>query len=96
MSDSKRIYVASQAKALDEEPSPVISIDDTIKEGLTTVRRIVVKIRENTARGVIPDREVVMTLKDCMSMLWEARKKEQELLEDMSEAELQKMLVEKK
>lgn len=92
MSDFKEIKRSYVVLEEPKEGPPAISIDDTIKDCLICVKRIVTKITADTSGGRLPDRNTVMTLKDCMSMLFEAKKKEQEILEDLSEDELQKML----
>jgi hypothetical protein len=90
MTDFKRTIIVPGPKV--EETAPAISVDDAIKSCLVSVKRIVDKIGETTSRGGIPDRNTVMTLKDCLSMLFEAKKKEDEIMADLSETELEKML----
>ncbi len=85
----RTLVVKEQVK--DDSP-PSISIDNTIRDCLICVKRIVTKITEDTAGGRMPPRETVQTLKDCLTMLMEAKKKEHEILDTLSETDLQKML----
>lgn len=94
MSEIKRTYIVKEAPK--QEELPAISIDDSIKSILICVKRIVDKITENTSRGAIPDRNTVMTLKDCLAMLFEAKKKEDEIMSEMSESQLEQLINSKK
>ncbi len=73
-----------------KEGPPTIVVDDVIKECLICIRRIVEHVSKETTR--VPTREHAAILKDCMSMLYEAKKKEDEIMSDLSEDELEKML----
>jgi hypothetical protein len=88
MAEIKRTYIMP-AKSTDG-PLPAIVIDDVIKECLVCVRRIVEHLSKQTSG--VPTREHAAILKDCMAMLYEAKKKEDEIMSDLSEAELEKML----
>lgn len=93
MADVKRTYIMPEKP---KEGPPAISIDDTIKECLICVKRIVDKISSDTARNGPPSRETAAILKDCIMMLFEAKKKEDEIMADLSETELESMLRSKK
>lgn len=78
-------------------PTPVddttvdVSVDKALRDGLVAIRRIMDKILQSTAYGT-PDRETVATLKDCMTMLHEIRKKEKELFDGMSTEQIENSL----
>jgi hypothetical protein len=80
----------SYVKIIPESP-PMISIDDSIKDCLICVKRIVDQITFVTTKNEIPDRETVQTLKDCLSMLFESKKKEQDFLDSLTEEQLLKL-----
>lgn len=75
-----------------EAPQPDVSIDTVLKDGLINLKRIMDAISGVTVGGRIPDRTVVQSLKDCVQMLTDLKKAEQDLMEDMSEEDLKKVI----
>lgn len=76
---------------LSSEPMADISIDKLINNGLLALQKSMNFILHSvTAQG--PTRESIQNLKDVMSMLHELKEKETELLKDLSEDELRKLL----
>lgn len=75
-----------------EEPLLDISIDKALNDGLVCIRRVMDVILSHTARNVMPPRDEIATLKDCMTMLMDLKKKEQEIVEGMSIEELEKLV----
>lgn len=75
-----------------EAPQPDVSIDTVLKDGLINIKRIMDAIGGITVKGSIPDRTVVQSLKDCIQMLSDLKKTEQDLLDDMSEDDIKKIL----
>lgn len=71
-----------------------ISIDDLMKKGLLAIQRVMQACLIDASTGV-PSRESVMNLKDIMAMLHELKKKEQELMDEMSEEELEALATKK-
>lgn len=82
------------------EPKPIVdeperSIDELLNRGLMSIGRTMVTLTGMINAGNV-DREVIGCLKDCMTMLHELKKKEKELLEGLSDEELDKLLKETK
>lgn len=63
------------------------SIDDLLSDGLLALRRNMHYILLESTQGIL-DRETVMSLKDCINLLLELKKKEDELLDGATEEEL--------
>lgn len=88
--------VALVTKLLKPEPtieSVDISIDKLMQKTLRAIDMTLTgTISEIKAHGgaTTPSRECVGNLKDCLSMLSELKKKEQDLLESMSDEDLEK------
>lgn len=92
----RRIVSTPQANAEKDENGLYMrprqkSLDDLLEEGLIQIQRIIEMIAAKTA-GRYFDREIVTSLKDCMLLLMDLKKREVELLEAMDEAELQALL----
>lgn len=94
------VYVREPAK---NEPAPLtspqatpketikdddISIDELFKRGLLAIHRLMSLINQEIVMGM-PERDTVANLKDCMSMLETLKKREQDLLDKMSDDELE-------
>lgn len=68
-----------------------ISIDSMLNASLTSLYRILRHINGEISSPAGPTRETIQNLKDVMTMLHELKKKEQDLLDDISDEELEKM-----
>lgn len=68
-----------------------LSIDDLMKSGLENIWGIMRAIKVDVGTG-LPSRETVQNLKDVMTMLHELKKKEKELLDNLSDEELEELL----
>lgn len=95
--DSNGVYVKTSPVL----PAPTtelmhtdVSIDQLMSNGLLAIQRIITCVLKETSLGE-PSRESVMNLKDCMTMLHELKKKEAELLENMTDDELERLVVAK-
>ncbi len=67
------------------------SIDDLMKKGLYALDLIIKDILTQVS-GHTYDRETVQNLKDAMTMLHELKKKEQELIDNLSDEQLEAMV----
>lgn len=67
-----------------------LSIDGLLKQGLEAIHGVM-KVCRQAAMSGIHTREDVQNLKDCMVMLSELKKKEDEILDDMDDEELAKI-----
>lgn len=65
-----------------------VSIDDLFKKGLLAIHRLMSLINQEILIGM-PERDTVANLKDCMAMLEALKKREQDLIEKMSDEELE-------
>lgn len=90
LKDENGMFVKVE-KALEKKPvpEPDASIDDMLKQGMTLIQRSLKTLGALITAGEV-DRETIGCLKDCMTMLHELKKKEQELLNSMSDEELEK------
>lgn len=74
--------------------SPVVesdlSIDKLLKDGLLAISRAMRIINMQISTGEIP-KGCIENLRDCMTMLQQLKKKEDEILEDMSDEDLEKL-----
>lgn len=77
------------------EPDPEISIDSLMTRGLLTIDRIMKACLVDASTGS-PSRESVQNLKDCMIMLDSLKKKENDLLDNMSDEQIQEFLSKRK
>lgn len=73
----------------ERDAPPDLSIDSMLQRGLAAIDRLMRVITLDISGGH-PSRETVMSLKDCVFMLNTLKEKENELLESMSEEELEK------
>lgn len=87
MKDSSGAYVKEDTRVL-----PNVSIDDLLKESLINLQRIVSKISIETTKTGFPAKEIIQAQKDCVSMLQDLKKTEKELMENMSDEELIKLI----
>lgn len=65
-----------------------LSIDKLLREGLAAVHDVMRACRREAANGS-PSREAVMNLRDVMAMLNQLKEKEKELLDELSDEELE-------
>jgi len=78
---------------LKQEPvldRPDISVDDLLLRGLNNIDRLMKLISQEIVSGN-PSRNIVMSLKDCMTMLHEWKEKEQDILESLPDDKLQEI-----
>ena len=66
-------------------------VDDLLLEGLWEIQRLLECVRRDIDTGD-PDRDTTQNLRDCMAMLHELKKREQELLDSLTDEELEKKL----
>lgn len=66
-------------------------VDDLLLEGLYQIQRILSLVKKEIDMGVA-ERDTVQNLKDVMALLFELKKREKELLDDMSPEELDSFL----
>jgi hypothetical protein len=102
--DPAKERIVDAAVASSEPPPPAmapvpddsqLSIDDGLKKGLQAVLLIIDRCLK-AARTDLPDRETVQSLKDAMSILHDLKKKEAEILEQLSDEELREIASGKK
>lgn len=82
-------------KDLVPEPTPSpefqdTSIDDLLKAGLQAIRGAMKAVMSDVNTG-LPSRETIQNLKDLMSMLKELKKEEKDLLDNMTDEQLEKL-----
>ncbi len=77
------------------QPSIDVSIDDLLKKGLLGIERAIKHLLESITAGNV-DREVIGCLKDCMTMLHELKRKEKEILDSLTDEQLDKLLKDSK
>lgn len=89
---TKKIVVHSvkdESGAYRREESEV-SIDSLLSEGLASIHQVMERIKFEVRDGVSISRNTVMNLKDVMTLLHALKEKEADLLEEMSDEELEK------
>lgn len=74
-----------------KDVDPDLSIDGLLKKGLLGIDRSLKYILEEITAGKV-DRETTGVLKDCMTMLHELKKKEQEILENLDDDQVEKLI----
>lgn len=75
-----------------EDPIPEsISIDALLSTGLNAIYRTMRYLMGEISSPGGPSRETIMNLKDIMSMLHDLKKKEQDLMDDFSDEDLEKL-----
>lgn len=67
-----------------------LSIDTLLQQGLLGISRAMKALNTHISSGIF-DIDHINMLKACMSMLHELKKKEDELIEDMSDEQLEKL-----
>lgn len=85
---SRPVYVEIIKDALVPD---TISIDNMLNTSLTSLYRILRHINGEISSPAGPTRETIQNLKDVMTMLHELKKKEQDLLNEISDEELEKL-----
>jgi hypothetical protein len=65
-------------------------IDELMKRGLLNISRMMSVISEQASSGVF-DRESIQNLKDLMSMLNDLKKREQDLLDSLTDSQLEEL-----
>jgi hypothetical protein len=68
-----------------------LSIDKLLQEGLINIYGIMRAIKADVGTGM-PSRESVMNLKDIMAMLRDLKKDEKDLIEKLSDEELENLV----
>lgn len=95
--DSSGAYLPVGPAAPSEKPAihKDLSVDDLLKQGLLGIQRVLRGIMHEIAQAEPspPEREIVMSLKDTMAMLHELKKKESELLEDLTDEQLKALVI---
>lgn len=94
--DSKGSFLPPAPIVTVEPPKPevipsTISIDSMLNTSLTSLYRILRHINGEISSPAGPNRETIQNLKDVMTMLHELKKKEQDLLTEISDEELEKL-----
>lgn len=74
-----------------EEPHTDASIDTLLMRGLSIIDRIMTSCWKD-ALSAVPARETVQNLKDCMSMLKDLKLQEAELLDGMTDDQIETYL----
>lgn len=88
--DENGIYTReAEVEAVAPLPLSELSIDELLKQGLVSIHRMM-RIIDESIRTQSHDRNTIMNLKDCMTMLQGLKEHEKEILEDMSEEDLEK------
>ncbi len=72
-----------------------LDIDGLLNEGLETIYGVLRVVKANVKSGA-PSRNDVMNLQAVMGMLHELKKQEADLLDDLSELELEEILAERR
>lgn len=102
--DSKKVSVVEEILAAEEERltglpafeiDPHASVDTNIQHAYVAVQYLLARIKKDVQSGNY-NRETVTSLKDCLGMLFDLKKREDELLENLSKEELEKILDERK
>jgi hypothetical protein len=100
--DPAKAAIVEKAVDASEPPPPLraptpddsqLNIDAGLKNGLRAVLLIVDTCLKEARTG-LPERDTVQSLKDAMSILHELRKKEAEILEELSDEELNSLVKE--
>lgn len=91
LKDNLGAYLPEGAKPLTLPRAPLetdLSIDALKHKGLQTIQKIMNAVWQEASIGM-PARESIMSLKDCMTMLKDLKNEERELLESMSDEQLE-------
>lgn len=73
------------------EIAPDASVDSYIQQCYVTVQYLLARVKKDIQSGNY-DRDTVLSLRDCLSMLFDLKKREEELLENMSAEDLEKLI----
>jgi hypothetical protein len=89
--DSKGQYVKVEVPKPEPVPSRTdVSIDSLLNKGLLAIERTMRHIVERSVHGVL-ERSDVQNLKDLMVLLQELKEKEDDILNKMTDEELEKI-----
>lgn len=83
-----------QPKPLADSKFEDLSIDEELGRGLLAVNRLMTLILQDISMGA-PARDTVANLKDCMSILKDLKKSEADILEELDEDQLKKLIQDK-
>lgn len=89
--DANGIFVKEQAPPTPAPEPSDVSIDDLLKAGLQAIRGSMKAVMADVNTGM-PSRETIQNLKDLMGLLRELKKEEKDLLDNLSEEELEKLI----
>lgn len=96
--DENGIFTKTPAPAkLEEIPPPPpaldpdLSMDSMLYRGLMTIDRIMLACAKEASTGA-PSRESVMNLKDCIAMIHVLQEKEAEILDKMTNEQIEEFL----
>lgn len=86
-------YIKETPTAVESPPSTPsdLSIDDEMDKGLLAIHRLMKQVNEDVVARVKP-KDTVVILKACMDMLRDLKKAETDLLDKLSDEELQEFL----
>ncbi len=93
--DSGRRTLVTTKEVVKEIPTVVpiqdtLDIDTLLQRGLTSISRMMTVIVDQSTSGTF-DRETVQNLKDIMGILEHLKKRESELLDDLTDEELESL-----
>lgn len=88
LKDANGVYIKESPEPI-PPVTPDLSIDSMLQRGLAAIDRLMRVITIDISSGN-PSRETVMNLKDAMGMLESLKKRESEMLGQMSEEDLEK------
>lgn len=92
LKDENGIYLPVQK----EPEEKVTSIDDLLYVGLRSISKAMMAVQSEINMGGVPSRETVQTLKDLMSMLKDLKKDEKDVLENLTDDQLEQLLESKR
>lgn len=98
--DENGIYTPQEAASVPPTPPKEqdlghLTIDDLLRHGLEDIYGIMRAIRADVGTGA-PARETIMNLKDCMAMLSDLKKREQDIIDSMTEEQITNELTNRK
>ncbi len=88
------IPLPQASKPLADSKFEDLSIDEELGRGLLAVNRLMTLILQDISMGA-PARDTVANLKDCMSILKDLKKSEADILEELDEDQLKKLIQDK-
>jgi len=83
--------VGRVGRTVEESPNPDVSLDEIGKRIIIAMDRATRQLLTSISSGDV-SREVIGALKDCQSMYKDLRKDEKEILEGMSDEDIEKAL----